>query len=320
MKILFGGVRGSTPCAEPSHAKYGGHTTCVLVTGQGGELVLLDAGSGIRTVADRLTAAAQTNIAQAHATQANITQANAAQTNAAQMNVTQANAAPKLHILLTHLHLDHLLGLPMLPILHDSRWTVNIMGMRPTSGSLRETLDRLIAPPLWPFALEDFAATINVQEFATPHEIPNVGGLEFRGVLVPHPNGCTAWRVDEPATGKAMILATDMEWSASSPRQQKDFLDLCRQPHPIDMLVMDGHFAPDELVGKTGWGHSSTAECVAVARDCGASRLLITHHAPDHDDEFLDGMAAETRGLWKHADLARQGLEISWHESTRKES
>ncbi len=288
MKILCGGVRGSIPCAEPNTTRYGGHTTCLLVTGQGGELVLLDAGSGVRTVADHLRPAAE--------------------------------SAPALHILMTHLHLDHLLGLPMLPVLHDARWTVTITGFQPQVGSLQGALDRLLSPPLWPFSLADCAATVQVRELTPADPLPAVGGLEIRGLPVPHPGRCTAWRIDESATGTSLVLATDMEWSAAAPRQRRAFLDFCRLPQPVDLLVMDGHFAPRELSGKTGWGHSSTDECLAVARDCGAARLLITHHAPDHDDDRLDAMADHVHGVWEHAGLARQGMEISLDASLRKES
>ncbi len=317
MKILFGGVRGSTPCAEPETARYGGHTTCLLVTGQAGELLLLDAGSGIRTAAAHLAAKPAPDPASGSADPA----------PTAGLPPTAEPDSRDLLILLTHLHLDHLLGLPMLQVLHDARWQVTIAGARPaTGGSLREVLERLLSPPVWPFALEDFPATIMVRELDPDADSPadpglslSLGGLAIRGVPVPHPNGCTAWRIDEAASRSSLVFATDMEWSAADEGERKAFLDLCTRPGPVDLLVMDGHFAPEEIADKAGWGHSSTAACVDVARACYAGRLLITHHAPDNSDARLDAMAAQARRLWEHADLARQGLEINLDTSPGKE-
>ncbi len=271
MRILFGGVRGTTPRAEPAFQRYGGHTTCLLVTGAGGESLLLDAGSGIHPAND----------------------------------VLAERADPAISIVFSHLHLDHVVGLPMLAALFDpdARITLASAG----DDGPREALERLLSPPLWPLGLDDVPATVECIGLGNPSPAMTVGGLRLRGEAVPHPNGCTSWRVDEPATGTSLAFATDIEWAAAGPARREALLDLWRG---VDLLVMDGHFTADELPDRAGWGHSSLDECVEAARSADAARLLITHHAPHADDDRLDTLDDHVTGLWNHAALARQGMVV----------
>ncbi len=288
MRILLGGVRGTTPRTEPEFVGYGGHTTCVLVTGEDGTHLLLDAGSGVHTVNPHLTCADHGD---------------------------GRESSCDLLLLMTHLHLDHLLGLPLLAPLFDAAWRVEIAAVAHEGASPAAALERLLSPPLWPFGLDEMPArvtttTLDPGELDPARPVLHCGGLEIRGVAVPHPDGCTAWRIDEPATGAALVFATDMEWSAADDAQREAFLALLRTPRPADLLVMDGHFSAAELPERRGWGHSSTAECVEVARTAGAEQLLITHHAPVHDDAVLAARERDLQRMWGRAALARQGTVI----------
>ena len=275
MQILFGGVRGSSPRAESEFAVYGGHTTCLLVVGTGGEHLLLDAGSGVHTV-NRILA---------------------------------SRPALDLLVLFSHLHLDHVLGLPLLVTLFDPASRVELASVSHAHDGPRQALERLLAPPLWPFGLDTVPAavtflsippeTLDATEPALTH-----GGLEIRGCALPHPNGCTAWRVDEPATGASFVFATDMEWAAAGSRRRGAILSLCRG---TDLLVMDGQFSAAELSDHEGWGHSSLDDCLEVAREAGAGRLLATHHNPVNDDARLATLDRDLQAAWSGAALARQG-------------
>ena len=281
MKILLGGVRGTSPRAEREFMEFGGHTTSILVRGAGGEEVLLDAGSGVHTIHPRLAAA----------------------------------GSEPLLLLLSHYHLDHLLGLPVLAPLFVAGRSVEIVALAREGAPLRDTLERLVSPPLWPLALFALPATVTTTELARadagPARILRAhGGLEIRGVPTHHPDGGTAWRLDEPATGLSFVFATDVEWGLSEPAEREALLALCHTPTPASLLVMDGHFTDAEMPGPRGWGHSTVEEAVEVARAADVERLLITHHAPENDDARLATMDRDVRALWSKASLARQGEEI----------
>lgn len=281
MKIFFGGVRGTTPRAAPRFTEFGGHTTCLLIVGAAGERLMLDAGSGVQEVNPFL----------------------------------QDSESRELLVLLTHLHLDHLMGLPTLGPLYDPDWHVEILAVAQRTSPLAEDLARILTPPLWPIPLEEMGAHVKLRDLPTADLCPDCemlrwGGLEISGAPTPHPNGCVAWRIDEPSTGRAVVFATDTEWSAGGERERKRLLKLCRTPAPADLLIMDGQFDEAQLPQHSGWGHSSPAEGWEVAREAGIERLLVTHHAPENDDETLRGMEAALKLLSPASALARQGETI----------
>jgi ribonuclease BN (tRNA processing enzyme) len=282
MKVFFGGVRGSVPCPGANYLEFGGHTTCLLVTGDRGELVLLDTGSGVREVNP----------------------------------ILQQAGGRKLLLLLTHLHLDHVLGLPLLGPLGDRSWTVDIAGAGRKPGDLAAALGRIVAPPLWPVPLADMGARIGfpdigAEAMTAAGPAHGVDGLEIRGTRVTHPNGCMAWRIDETDTGAALVFATDLEWSAADAERQQELIRLCSRPRPADLLVMEGHFTAEELPRHSGWGHSSGEEAVAVAEAAQVARLVVTHHDPDKDDAVLKQVEDRLRSRSEIVSLARQGETIS---------
>ena len=276
MQIFLGGVRGTAPRAAPRFTEFGGHTTCLLVTGVTGELLMLDAGSGVQEVNGLLGEVASREVL----------------------------------VLLTHRHLDHLLGLPTLTPLYDGTWRVEIAAVARPGAALDEDLARIATPPLWPIPLMAMGAEIELREIDASKPETQWGGLEMRGAAVPHPDGCTAWRVDEPSTGAAFVLATDVEWAAGDESQREALVALCREPKPANLLIMDGQFTSEQLPRHSGWGHSSAAEGMEVARAAGVARLLVTHHAPENDDATLGRMEAELGRLSPGAALARQGDTI----------
>lgn len=285
MRILIGGARGSTPRAAAEFTEYGGHTTCVLVEGEAGERLLLDVGSGVHETVPRLGDA-------------------------------------ELLVLMTHLHLDHVMGITGLVPLYEPGRRVRFAAVRYGDTTLRAALDRIHSPPLWPLTLDDCAAELSFEDLdrsLLDADGPHLrhGGLEIRGAPVPHPDGCTAWRVDEPATGAAFVLATDVEWSLAGAAVRERLRTLCAD---ADLLLMDGHFTAEELPVHAGWGHSSPDECLELARAARVGRLLVGHHAPANADARLADRERALRARWEGAALARQGQEIALRSPGHEES
>jgi phosphoribosyl 1,2-cyclic phosphodiesterase len=275
MNIFLGGVRGTRPVAETTFLRFGGDSTCVFVRGAGGEQVVLDAGTGLRNV--------------------------------------EAELDPEVPVLmlLTHYHLDHLMGLPSFPLLYRPECALAIAA--PPRGGLRvsEVIGRFLTAPFWPIPLDDMPA---VRFTDLPDRPPEpafaVGGLRIRWAPVHHRNGCHAYRIDEPATGASFVFATDVEWALSSPEEREGLRCLCAAPTPCDLLAMDGQFSHADYSKYRDWGHSRWEDVVEVASASGARRALVTHHAPDAADARLEAVERQAVAAMAGAALARQGMRL----------
>ncbi len=275
MKVVAGGVRGSWPAAQPECMRFGGETTSILVEGAGGERVLLDMGTGARRLGERLA----------------------------------GQGCRDALVLLTHYHLDHVIGLPSFPLLHDGRCRLTFAAPERAGREVGGVLRRLLEDPYWPLQLDGVKARAAFLTLPGPHAAEPFahGGLEVRWTAVHHHAGCSAFRIDEPATGHSFLLATDVEWQGSTPDERERLLALAREPGPAGLVFFDGHFTPEEYGGHREWGHSTWRDAVEFALAAGVRGLRITHHAPSHDDGVLAGIDAAARAAWDGAAVAVQG-------------
>jgi ribonuclease BN (tRNA processing enzyme) len=187
-------------------------------------------------------------------------------------------------VFFTHTHLDHLIGLPILA----EAWPARLILPR---GDLEKTLARVFTPPVWPVKLSG-------ADFAVPTAPVEIGGLKVSWQPVAHPDGCVSYRVDEPATGASVVVATDIEWPVMTPRAQDAFALFARG---TDLLVFDSQYLPTEYAAHKGWGHSTWMDAVEAARRSGAQKLWLMHHAPGRTDAELDALAAEAAAIFKEA-------------------
>lgn len=280
MRLLIGGCRGTHSVAQRAFLGYGGETTSFLIEGSDGAHVMVDAGTGIRVLGAHLAGLHD-----------------------------QGGSAL---VLMSHYHLDHTMGLPSLSQIYDKRWQFEFASPDREGHSVSEVLPRLLDEPFWPLQVEHLAA--HVRFLCLPGALSAQawprGGLRIRWCPVPHPGGCTAYRVDEPASGRSVVIATDMEWPAATPEGIAAFLHLCRDPNPASLLVMDGQYDRASYEAHRGWGHSAWEDGVEVAERAGVERLLITHHDPALDDEQLAERERRVLLAWPQASLAREGMSI----------
>lgn len=284
MKIIMGGVRGSFPATGPAYARYGSDTTSVLIEGCDGTRLMLDLGTGARALGQRMI----------------------------------RDHALQLTVLLSHFHLDHLSGLPMLPLMYRSDCSIEFASPRHGGFDVEQVLSQLLEQPYWPLQMEDLASTRHFIRLEDAGGDPmKRGGLEIRWCPTHHEGGSTAYRVDEPATGESVVFATDVEWPKSSVAEREMLTRLLRNPGPAGLLLMDAQYTPAEYDDHRSWGHSSWKNAVDVAREIPVGKLWLTHHEPSRTDDALDQIATAVRAAWGQADMARQGMELVPPKQTR---
>ena len=272
MRIIAGGVRGTRVVADAAFMRFGGDTTAFLVEGSGGEVILVDAGSGLRAFEPYFRRTPRRDIL----------------------------------LLMTHYHLDHVLGLPTFPLLHGAKWSLEIAAPILNDVAVKDSLPHVMANPFWPVPLSTVEASVNFATLSRTDACTR-GSIAYRWCRVHHPGQCAAYRFDEADSGASVVIATDIEWDPSTAAEKEDFVRLCSWPRPADVLIFDGQFAPERYERHRGWGHSRWTDGVDAARLAGVGRLLITHHAPDRDDSSLDAVEQELKTQMPEAALLRQG-------------
>jgi phosphoribosyl 1,2-cyclic phosphodiesterase len=283
--VTFWGTRGSIPTPGAHTARYGGNTPCVAVEGAGGQLVILDAGTGIRALGLKL--------------------------------VEHQNGAVNAEILLSHAHWDHIQGLPHFKPFFAPGNAVRIWGSRQGTMSLEAILRQQMDPAVFPVPLDALSAKLTVQQ-VEPGEF-SIGEFRVRAMKLRHPGTTLGYRLTPVAGGPSMAYVTDNELGAgghydtgSAWRQQ--FVEFLRG---VDLLIHDAMYTPAELEGHRGWGHSTFAEAVALAADAAVKRLVLFHHEPEHDDAAMDELLAAARGEAKRRSgpaevlAAQEGVQLT---------
>jgi len=293
MKLRFWGVRGSIPSPGPETVRYGGNTTCLEIRSDDGELIILDAGTGIFPLS---------------------------QTLLAEMPV-------RAHIFNTHSHWDHIQGLPFFIPLFVPGNEVTIYGAFDpvTQNSIDEILSVQLQYRFFPIRECELNASIDYVSLRDGARV-EIGDVSIQAVMMNHPVVNFGYRIE--CAGKSLFFTGDHEPSyniydpgdeeyemfASLVQQKND--DILKQIRGVDVLIADASYTAREYPAKKGWGHGTFDSCMQMAEAAGAGQLFLTHHEPTRSDDELEAVFREAMGQRSYAvdaiELAREGLTIEW--------
>jgi phosphoribosyl 1,2-cyclic phosphodiesterase len=260
MKLKVWGARGSVPAPGPHMNRYGGNTSCVQLTLAGGEELILDAGTGIRTLGLNLS------------------------------------PEKRIHILLTHLHLDHIQGLMFFPPCFRAESEITIWGPSSPEASLEDRIARYISAPLSPVEVRELPCSVSFRD--TPATEWELGGATIRAEAVTHRGPTLGYRITDGETTIAYIPDHEPALGAPLEGLEPEWISGFDLARDADLLIHDCQYSDDEYPGHVGWGHSAVSDTLTFARRVRARRLLMFHHDPLHSDEFLDDFWAAARSSW----------------------
>ena len=268
VQLTFWGTRGTIPTPGPQTARYGGNTACVEVTDGSGNLVILDAGTGIRGLGRQLAASA----------------------NGKHRKGIRAD------LIISHAHWDHIQGLPYFAPLFMKGNVLKVWGPQQGDVEMETILRQMMHPAVFPVPLDALAATIQVQH-VTPEEPLTTPGFTVKSMRVRHPAVTMGYRLERKG-GPSIVYVTDDELGKGGdykvgPNWYQRFVEFVGG---CDLLIHDAMYTPEEIVTHLGWGHSSWSETVKLAKEAGVKQLALFHHEPEHPDQALDEIVKRARG------------------------
>lgn len=272
MKIKFWGVRGSIPTPERRNSRYGGNTACLEVRLRDGTIIILDCGSGLRSLGRSLER-------------------------------EFADSPLCCHIFLTHFHWDHIQGIPFFSPLYKEGNEFFFYSIRRGEKELKAAVEGQMINPYFPVDMSFLRSTRHFYDL----DYDPIGinsAVVVRSAPLNHPQECVAYRIE--ADGASFVFATDNE--PGSAFHDDSIRELSQG---ADLLIYDAQYSPEQLKAeRIGWGHSSWLEGTRIAKECGVEHLLLFHHDPDRDDAAVDGLVERARQDFHRTIGAAEGLEI----------
>ena len=276
-RIRLWGVRGSIPVPGRSTVRYGGNTSCVEVRADG-EIIILDAGSGIRLLGLAL-------------------------------DKEFGPRSMKLTLLISHTHWDHIQGLPFFSPAYDQKNLIRVLGYEGARAGLAKILASQMETPFFPVSLRQLPSHLAIDELKEMEF--RVGSVEVRSKFANHPGICVGYRLatssgsiayfpdNEPYEELKLQLASRdgiseheaRDFAAAERGKMVDFLQDC------DVAIMDTQYTDEEYAKHIGWGHSSVNSVVSLALDANVGKLVLFHHDPNHDDAMIDKIVKHARAL-----------------------
>ena len=264
MRLTFYGVRGSTPSFHELNLRYGGNTATVVLAEPDEDPILFDLGTGLRAYG-----------------------------TACPMDGSFAASA-----FVTHIHWDHVQGLPFFAPVHVPGARLDVYGPHQTEGPLAEVIDDLMKPPYFPVRYGDLAGDISFHDVTSDTVL--VGSRKVTVRPVPHKGATVGYRVDSARASVAYI--SDHQAPLSLDTVADSVLELA---NGVDVLIHDSQYTHEEFQQKSDWGHCTLDYALLVATTAKVRTLVLFHHDPGHSDDDLDRMGAEVQRA-----AAGSGVEV----------
>jgi phosphoribosyl 1,2-cyclic phosphodiesterase len=277
MKIRFRGVRGSTPSPGAMTARFGGNTSCVEVRA-GNEILILDAGTGIRSLgADLIREFGSQSI--------------------------------EASILISHTHWDHIQGLPFFAPAFAAKNRIRVIAPKNQAATLKRALANQMEPIHFPVGVEQMRGLGEVEELASETAI--IGPFTIGVTELNHPGGCAGFRIE--ANGASLGYLPDHEPFCARGVVPKNGVPRLRTEaltefvRGVDLLIFDAQYTWAEYPQRIGWGHGCLPDTVALATNAGVKQLVLFHHDPAHDDHQIDAMVENARELAHRSEMIISG-------------
>jgi phosphoribosyl 1,2-cyclic phosphodiesterase len=278
MIIRFYGARGSIPVSGKEYLKYGGNTTCLEIRTKDDEIIIIDAGSGIRTLGHRLVSE-----------------------NRFQYTM-----------IFTHAHWDHIMGFPFFQPIYFTKTRITMYGCPFAQASVKGMISKIMSPPNFPVRFEDIRADIVYHEAC--EEPFAIKSMSISPIPLSHPNQGVGYKFTEG--GKSFVFLTDNELTFKHPGGV-DFQDYRDFSAGADLLVHDAEFTDEEYNKRTKtWGHSVYRDALRLALEARVRKFGLFHHNQERSDEGVDEIVADCRKIVSSSNeelecfAVHQGLEI----------
>jgi phosphoribosyl 1,2-cyclic phosphodiesterase len=274
MRLKVWGARGSIPAPGPETMRYGGNTSCVEVTLSDGSTLILDAGTGIRNLGLALPRVEQ-----------------------------------PIHILLTHLHLDHIQGLMFFAPAFRPESEIAIWGPASPEASLRDRVARYISAPLAPVEVRELPSLMSFREADSVEW--EIGPARIQAQAVNHRGPTLGYRIED--AGISLCYIPDHEPGLGAPLTELDdeWISGFELAQGATMLIHDCQYTDQEYRSHIGWGHSPVADALCFANRVSAERVLLFHHDPLHSDDFLDDLCGEVGRRWQELGGEAEQVEMA---------
>ncbi len=257
MRVRVWGCRGTIAAPGTDTMRYGGNTSCVEIRLSDGEVIVLDAGTGARALGVELA----------------------------------REGTRRIHVLLSHLHVDHIEGLGTFEPIWSPETELDIWGPSSPIASLEERIATYFSPPLFPVHLSEVPARVTFHD-ATEVEW-QIGGARVGSQPILHPGPTVGYRIEDD--GRVLSYVTDHEpaLGADIEGDAQEWISGFALAFRADLLIHDCQYTSDEYEDRVGWGHTSTEDVATFASRAEVASLLLFHHDPMHSDAVLESMRDE---------------------------